>query len=230
MGEVQAVRLKLRRRSCCTCRVLRNHFLGLPAGPETELFPTRIGISGQFFCELIRILLDKSKRRRILSVWLLWFVVCLSVFHAFLFVRDFENVAYRLSPQRIPSEWNVFIFLLTDMLCCCCLSVCLLCFSNLWETLKMLPFAYRLSPQCTPSERNIFIFLLTAMLCCLSVCLPTGYAFSFVRDFYDYRVACVIASLSLAMGPWVYDYRMACAEPDSGLQSLWLQSSSMCDS
>jgi hypothetical protein len=50
---------------------------------------------------------------KVLSVWLLCFVVCLSVLYTFSFARDFENVAYRLSPQRMPSEWNMLIHILS---------------------------------------------------------------------------------------------------------------------
>ena len=58
--------------------------------------------------------LEKFDYNKILSVHLQCLSVCLSDWYAFSFLRDFEKVAYCLSPipQHIQSEWNILIQIL----------------------------------------------------------------------------------------------------------------------
>ncbi len=120
------------------------------------------------------------------------FTVCLSCvhFHCWGTLKKLP-IAYRLSPQRIPSERNIFIFLFDYKKI---LSVCLLWIficERLWKCC-LSPIAYHLKvereriifithrktmnhlrwlvPQGIPSERNVFISCLTITKLCLSVC------------------------------------------------------------
>ncbi len=90
---------------------------------------------------------------------------CLSVFYEFLFVRDFENVAYRLSPiASTYTKWVECLHFLFDhnkflSVCLQCLSVWLsdwYAFSSLRDFEKV---AYRLLPipQHIQSEWNILM-------------------------------------------------------------------------
>ncbi len=160
-------------------------------------------------------------------------VVCLSVCLVYIFICErlwkcCLSPISRLSPQRIPSEWNVFIFLLIEIRFClsecyALLSVCLSCIHfHLWETLKMLPIAYRLSPQHIPSEWDVFIFLFDwNAFCCLSVCLSVCYAFLLVRDFEN--VAYRLSPIASTYTKWV-EYAACTHSVSSAVMGTYLLS------
>jgi hypothetical protein len=104
-------------------------------------------------------------------------------------------IAYCLSPPRIPSERNAFIFLLIEIKV---LSVSLLCFVVCLSVLYTFSFArdfenvaYRLSPITSTYTKWVeclhFLVdwnkILSVWVLCFVVCLSVLYTFSFVRDF-----------------------------------------------
>ena len=125
--------------------------------------------------------------------------VCLSAMHSLSVCRSCMHfhlwetlkklpIAYRLSPQRIPSERNVLMSSFS------CLTIIRFCLSVFYEFLFVRDFekaAYRLSPITSTytkwEECLHFLFdynqILSVCLQCLSVCLSDWYAFSFLRGF-----------------------------------------------
>jgi hypothetical protein len=153
-------------------------------------------------------------------------IVCLSVLYTFSFVRDFENVAYRLSPiTSTYTKWMGCLYFLMDWNKI--LSVWVLCFVVCLSVLYTFSFvrdfenvAYLLSPITSKYTKWVeclhFLVdwnnVLSVWVLCFVVSQSVLYTFSFVRDFEN--VAYRLSPITSTYTKWVeyaYTYSMSSA-------------------